>query len=98
MDGVTCNFSFSRVQRNPVKKSKSSSSSNDGAGSSARVDGAKEPTWAIEKMRYVKIREFKGKLYVDIREFYEKDGDELPGKKGLNNLQLKSLLSKRGLS
>ena len=84
-----CNFSFSCVQRNPVKKSKnekSTSSSNDGAGSSARVDGAKEPTWAIEKMRYVKIREFKGKLYVDIREFYEKDGDELPGKKGLNNL------------
>lgn len=46
------------------------------------MDGAKEPTWAIERMRYVKIREFKGKLYVDIREFYEKDGEEMPGKKG----------------
>jgi len=46
------------------------------------VADAKEPTWAIERMRYVKLREFKGKLYVDIREFYEKDGEELPGKKG----------------
>jgi hypothetical protein len=90
-----CNFPFAHLQRNPVKKPKSESSSNDGAGSSARVEGAKEPTWAIEKMRYVKIREFKGKLYVDIREFYEKDGDELPGKKGLNNLHLSAWTVKK---
>lgn len=32
-------------------------------------------------MRRVAISEFKGKRMVNIREFYEKDGKDLPGKK-----------------
>ncbi|KAG2493394.1 hypothetical protein HYH03_008522 [Edaphochlamys debaryana] len=34
--------------------------------------------------RRARVRRWEGKLYVDIREFYEKDGAELPGAKGLS--------------
>ncbi|CAB3359493.1 Hypothetical predicted protein [Cloeon dipterum] len=68
----------------PSKKQKGGSSSAGGGSSETRVEGAEEPTWSIDRMRHVKIREFKGKVYVDIREFYEKDGKQLPGKKGIS--------------
>ncbi|KAJ0175667.1 hypothetical protein K1T71_008826 [Dendrolimus kikuchii] len=57
----------------PEKKAKMGSKTND-----------KEPTWVIAGKRFVKLREFKGKMYVDIREFYEKNGELLPGKKGIS--------------
>lgn len=38
----------------------------------------------LEKQRQVRINEFRGRQYVDIREFYEKDGESLPGKKGIS--------------
>ena len=42
-----------------------------------------EPTWTLAPKRFVKIRTFKGKKYVDIREFWTDDkGDLKPGKKG----------------
>lgn len=40
-------------------------------------DNAKQ----LGRTRRVQINEFKGKQLVDIREFYEKEGDMLPGKK-----------------
>ncbi|KAI6221925.1 Activated RNA polymerase II transcriptional coactivator p15-like protein [Aphelenchoides fujianensis] len=45
------------------------------------------------KASYVNVRSFKGKTYVDIREYYEKDGKLLPGKKGvaLNTEQYEAL-------
>ena len=33
-------------------------------------------------MKFATVNEYRGKTYVGIREYYEKDGKTLPGKKG----------------
>ncbi|KAJ3675224.1 hypothetical protein LUZ60_004266 [Juncus effusus] len=38
----------------------------------------------LAKNRRLTVRKWQGKLWVDIREFYEKDGKSLPGKKGIS--------------
>jgi len=41
-------------------------------------------TWKqLSRTRKVVVKKFKGKVFVDIREYYNKDGLDLPGKKGL---------------
>lgn len=65
------------LQRNPPAEKKAK------LASSNRTDD-KEPTWVLQGKKLVKVREFKGKVYVDIREFYEKNGELLPGKKGIS--------------
>jgi len=46
----------------------------------------KEPKWHIGNNKWVTVREFKGKTYVDIREFYvdKNTMDTKPGKKGIS--------------
>lgn len=61
----------------PAKKSKSKSSS------SSRND-EDENSWSLGKNRFLKVREFKGKFYVDIREFYDDNGEMKPGRKGIS--------------
>ncbi|CAD7000392.1 RNA polymerase II transcriptional coactivator [Ceratitis capitata] len=61
----------------PSKKSKAGSST---SGEDANPNGP----WTIENLRQVRINEFKGRKMVDIREFYEKNGEILPGKKGIS--------------
>ncbi|KAL1379174.1 hypothetical protein pipiens_015090 [Culex pipiens pipiens] len=65
--------------RTPAKKSKSEAGSSGGA-----KNESGEPEWFLDKNKKVTVREFKNKVYVDIREFYEKDGKMLPGKKGVS--------------
>ncbi|KAG5019460.1 hypothetical protein AAZX31_06G148900 [Glycine max] len=38
----------------------------------------------ISKNRRVAVRNWKGSIMVDIREFYVKDGKQLPGRKGIS--------------
>ncbi|PIA27251.1 hypothetical protein AQUCO_08200043v1 [Aquilegia coerulea] len=38
----------------------------------------------ISERRRVSVRSWKGAVVLDIREFYEKDGKKLPGKKGIS--------------
>ncbi|XP_021900471.1 RNA polymerase II transcriptional coactivator KIWI-like [Carica papaya] len=38
----------------------------------------------LSKNRRVSVRNWQGKTWVDIREFYVKDGKQLPGKKGIS--------------
>ncbi|KAJ8872189.1 hypothetical protein PR048_025791 [Dryococelus australis] len=59
----------------PSKKTKSNTSA-------PKKQDDEEPSWQLENKRYVKVREFRGRVFVDIREYYEADGELKPGKKG----------------
>lgn len=60
----------------PKKKPSSSKKSNSKATDEEQV-------WNLGNMREVKVREFKGKPLIDIREMYlDKDGETKPGRKG----------------
>jgi hypothetical protein len=47
----------------------------------SKVDTNGDRYWEISRMRRVTISSFRGKTMVNVREYYEKDGQELPGKK-----------------
>jgi hypothetical protein len=70
-----------------TKKAKNNAASRSG-GLSRREDANGESYWEISKMRRVTISTFRGKTMVNIREYYEKDGQELPGKKVCSFLML----------
>ncbi|KAJ6006561.1 ssDNA-binding transcriptional regulator [Penicillium sp. IBT 35674x] len=50
----------------------------------SKVDTNGDKYWEISKMRRVTVSTFRGKPMVSVREYYEKDGQELPGKKGIS--------------
>ncbi|KAJ5637279.1 hypothetical protein N7490_007158 [Penicillium lividum] len=55
-----------------------------GDAGTSKVDANGDKYWELSKMRRVTVSSFRGKAMVSIREYYEKDGQELPGKKGIS--------------
>nr|CAI5833847.1 unnamed protein product [Callosobruchus analis] len=45
--------------------------------------GSDDNQWSLGKTRFAKLTEFKNTWYLDIREFYNADGDLKPSKKGI---------------
>ncbi|ELR17634.1 RNA polymerase II transcriptional coactivator, putative [Acanthamoeba castellanii str. Neff] len=45
---------------------------------------AKANEWEIGSKRRVTVSKFRNQLKIDIREYYEKDGELLPGRKGIS--------------
>ena len=67
----------SRKGSNPVKKAKKDSNSDE--------DSSSANSWPLSAKRSVTINSFRGKMMVDIREYYlDENGEEKPGKKGIS--------------
>ncbi|KAG7477071.1 hypothetical protein MATL_G00089300 [Megalops atlanticus] len=67
----------------PAKKQKSGESSR--AGGSSKGGNKDDNMFQIGKMRYVSVRDFKGKVLIDIREYWmDQEGEMKPGKKGIS--------------
>lgn len=50
-------------------------------GAPSKTDPNGDTYWEVSKMRRVTVSKFRGRTMVNVREYYEKDGQELPGKK-----------------
>ncbi|OLN93045.1 putative RNA polymerase II transcriptional coactivator [Colletotrichum chlorophyti] len=68
------------ITNQPTKKTKTSKA--EGASSGVDKDG--NSFWDLSNKRRIGVSQFKNNTFVNIREFYEKDGDMLPGKKGIS--------------
>jgi len=68
----------------PSSKSSSSGSSGPKAKGKGSDDG-EDKKFQLDRNRYVTVRDFRGKVLIDIREYYTTaDGEERPGKKGIS--------------
>jgi len=78
--------------RGPAKKSKGAAPAKaaakpkSGGGDSSSSLGGSDPSWHLGNNKHIVVREFKGKTYIDIREYYvDKNTMETkPGKKGIS--------------
>ncbi|KAK4497991.1 hypothetical protein PRZ48_010647 [Zasmidium cellare] len=66
------------------KKSKNNGATKASAKYEMQKDSDGNEYWEISGKRRLQISEFKGNTMIGIREFYEKDGQMLPGKKGIS--------------
>ncbi|KAM9098223.1 activated RNA polymerase II transcriptional coactivator p15 [Petaurus breviceps papuanus] len=68
----------------PIKKQKTGESSKAPA-SSKQSSSRDDHMFQIGKMRYVSVRDFKGKVLIDIREYWmDQEGEMKPGRKGIS--------------
>ncbi|OCT53030.1 RNA polymerase II transcriptional coactivator [Cladophialophora carrionii] len=67
-----------------TKRGKGASGNAFRPSSKVQIDADGNKYWEIAKARRVTLSEYKGQTMVGIREYYEKDGQWLPGKKGIS--------------
>ncbi|KAK7595106.1 hypothetical protein V9T40_001539 [Parthenolecanium corni] len=65
--------------RNPPAKK---SAPNKSKSSDSKTDD--KLGWHLGNNRFANVSDFKGRIFVNIREYYEKDGELKPGKKGIS--------------
>ncbi|KAI5709161.1 hypothetical protein M8J76_011610 [Diaphorina citri] len=73
-----------KKKRGPAKKPQPAASKKGGASKDGESSGGPAGSWCLEGMRFVKVDEFRGRPLISIREYYEKNGQLLPGKKGIS--------------
>ncbi|XP_028829411.1 SUB1 regulator of transcription a [Denticeps clupeoides] len=74
----------SATPEKPAKKAKGGESSKVG-GASKSSKTKNDNMFQIGKMRYVSVRDFKGKVLIDIREYWmDQEGEMKPGRKGIS--------------
>ncbi|XP_059029716.1 activated RNA polymerase II transcriptional coactivator p15 isoform X1 [Mustela lutreola] len=67
----------------PVKKQKTGETSRALSSSKQSSSSRDDNMFQIGKMRYVSVRDFKGKVLIDIREYWmDPEGEMKPGRKG----------------
>ncbi|KAH0501838.1 Activated RNA polymerase II transcriptional coactivator p15 [Microtus ochrogaster] len=73
------------VSEKPVKKQKPGETSRALASSKQSSSSRDDNMFQIGKMRYVSVRDFKGKILIDIREYWmDSEGEMKPGRKGIS--------------
>ncbi|PGG97966.1 hypothetical protein AJ79_09021 [Helicocarpus griseus UAMH5409] len=73
-----------QIKRAKKDNNDSNASPEGSSAAEKKIDSNGDPYWNISRQRRLTISSFKGRTLVNVREYYEKDGQELPGKKGIS--------------